>query len=140
MKNLENIPKKEIFTVPDGYFESLPGKIQARISAQDSSAKPGFFFRFKMQYALPAMLLVMLGLYSYFASTDKANAESILATVNTEALVAYLNDNDIPAEEFLENLELNDDDVEALEDEVYDLNFGSDALEDEFGPIDLDNI
>ena len=40
MKKLEDIPKKEIFDVPDGYFEKLPGKIQARISGSVPFTEP----------------------------------------------------------------------------------------------------
>ena len=35
MKKLEEIPKKEVFKVPEGYFENLPGIIQARVAQQN---------------------------------------------------------------------------------------------------------
>jgi hypothetical protein len=35
MKKLEDIPKKTIFEVPEGYFDKLPGVIQSRIAEQN---------------------------------------------------------------------------------------------------------
>ena len=35
---LEDLPQKEIFDVPEGYFEKLPGTIQARIAERQQPA------------------------------------------------------------------------------------------------------
>ncbi|MDA3909972.1 MAG: hypothetical protein PF448_01270 [Bacteroidales bacterium] len=48
MKRLNDIPKKDPFKAPDGYFETLPDKVRDRIQAEkQADAKPGFFAVFK---------------------------------------------------------------------------------------------
>jgi len=42
VKKLINIPKKNIFEVPTGYFEQLPLRIEKRIGTQDSNIAPLF--------------------------------------------------------------------------------------------------
>ena len=141
MKNLEDIPKKRVFEVPDGYFESLPGKIQARISAEGRTATINPFFRYKLQYAVPLLIvLTIAGVYTYWMDGKPGDAESILATVQTEDLVTYLRDSDISTDDILENVELDNIDLEEIENEAYDLDFDTNVLEDELDPLDLDNI
>ena len=42
MKKLEDIPKKQNFEVPEGYFEKLPGIIQSRVTQQHKEKSWGF--------------------------------------------------------------------------------------------------
>jgi hypothetical protein len=137
MKNLENIPKKEVFSVPEGYFDTLPGKIQARISAEKPDRQPAFVFRYKLQYVLPVIALLAIGLY-WFAPADRADAESIIASVQTEELVAYLNDSELSTEDLLETLDFNEQDVQDIETEVYELNLDNENLDELLE--DLENI
>jgi hypothetical protein len=118
MKKLEDIPKKEIFTTPEGYFDALPGKIQARISAKPEKQP---FFAYTLKYALPVIALLAAGIFWYTANqeTTPADAESILASVETEALIAYLDESEISTEDLIENLEFRTDDIEAIESEIY---------------------
>ena len=60
MKKLDEIPKKSIFEAPEGYFDRLPGIIQARVSPLAVGAKQGpqwmpYFF-FGLKYALLVLL------------------------------------------------------------------------------------
>jgi hypothetical protein len=64
MKNLENIPKKNIYEVPEGYFDKLPGIIQARIAAETPETKKSPFFLYSIRFALPALLI---GAISYIS-------------------------------------------------------------------------
>jgi hypothetical protein len=140
MKKLENIPKKEIFSVPDGYFDTLPGKIQTRISKEKPRYEQGFLFRYKLQYALPAVVLLAFGIY-WFSNTSKAtDAESLLASVQTEELMAYLSESDLTTEDILETVEFNATDLEQIETEVYELNLDAPQLEDALKRYNLENI
>jgi len=48
MKRLNDIPKKDPFKAPDGYFETLSEQVRDRIQAEEQAdAKPGFFAVFK---------------------------------------------------------------------------------------------
>jgi hypothetical protein len=140
MKKLEDIPKKEIFTVPEGYFETLPGKIQARISSGRPVRETSFVFRYKLQYVLPVIVLLAAGVYWFSASNQPRDVDGLLATVQTEDLVAYLNDSDITTEDLLENVAFDSEDLEEIESEVYELNMNDVELDKMLNDIDLENI
>lgn len=126
--------------MPDGYFDTLPGKIQARISKEKPRYEQAFIFRYKLQYVLPAAVLLAFGIY-WFSNTSKAtDAESLLATVQTEELMAYLGESDLTTEDILETVEFNTTDLEQIESEVYELNLDALQLEDMINDINLEDI
>jgi hypothetical protein len=117
MKKLEDIPKNNPFSVPDGYFEKLPGMIQARIEGTaKKQATP--YFRYALQYALPVIALIIVAvLYLTPKTTD--TYDDMLAAVSTEELAAYLADSDVTTDEILESAELDEESADAIEAEVY---------------------
>lgn len=134
---LEDIEKKNIYTVPDKYFDQLPTRIQARVTKK----KWGFGFSFNwnlaVKVAAPAFAIILILFYFGIpGSTNSLNAEEILAQVSTEDVIAYLEITDITTDEIIEGLDLSDLELDFenenplnLELEETDLN----ALMDEFG-------
>jgi hypothetical protein len=118
MGQLENIPKKEFFRVPDGYFDKLPAKIQARIetSKPDHGFQPAL--RLALLWAIPPVL-VAAALFFYFG--PRPDTESMLASVETADLIQYLQGADMTTEEVLTIVDLSAEELESFENEVYDL-------------------
>jgi hypothetical protein len=117
MKKLEDIPKNNPFSVPDGYFEKLPGMIQARIEGTaKKQAIP--YFRYALQYAMPVIALIIVAIL-YLTPKTSGNYDDILATVSTEQLAAYLADSDVTTDDILESAELDEESAEEIEAEVY---------------------
>ena len=115
MKKLEDIPKKNIFEVPEGYFEKLPGIIQSRV------AKPEFaqiFWISRLKYAIPIAAIAVIGMFWYAFQSEKTFDEQ-LASIQTEQLMAYLNDADLQIDDLSESVDWNEFDLEELEDKVY---------------------
>jgi hypothetical protein len=127
MKKLEDIPKNNPFSVPDGYFEKLPGVIQARIAEGVTEKQPRPYFRYALQYALPVIALIIVAVI-YLTPKEAESYNDILASVSTEQLAAYLADSDITTEDILESGELDEESAEAIEAEVY------------FNDIDLEDL
>jgi hypothetical protein len=121
MKKLDNISRKEIFRVPDGYFDKLPSKIQSRVAEERQTAY-AFTFISILKYALPVILiLVLIGIWFYPSTKDtQINAESMLSAVNTEDLVAYLDDSDLSTEDVIESVEFNILDLDEIEESIYE--------------------
>ena len=118
MKKLEDIPKKHPFEVPEGYFDSLPGIIQSRIADKSEVREAKPYFRYALQYALPVVILAIVTII-YVVPSKPQSIDSMLSSVSTEELVAYLEQSEITTEELLETIELNDENVEAIEAELY---------------------
>lgn len=140
MKKLEEIPKNEVFKVPEGYFEKLPGIIQARVAQQNRAKEIRPVFTYALRYALPAILLFAVGLFWFTRSDQTPTAESILASIQTEDLVAYLEDADFTTEELLEDASLTVEDARQIEGAVYQQEWSDASVEDILDEIDINNF
>lgn len=135
---LENLPKKEIFTVPDGYFEKLPGVIQARVAVPQT--QPQSALRYSLRYALPAIVLLLAAWFFNPFAKQSASVETMLADVQTEDLIAFLDDTDITTEELLDNGSLDTTDADEIEDEVYGISLDDETLDAMTEEYDINNL
>ena len=117
MARLEDLPRTTPFTTPDGYFDQLPGKIQSRIPTS-ASRSSSIAVRYMVRLGLPAILLAAAFLYYRSGTSD---AETILASVDTQEIINYLQETGMSTDEMLEDVSLTETELEALEGEVYDL-------------------
>ena len=137
MKNLDDFSKKHPFTVPDDYFDQLPGKIQERVQGTTSGYK--FAWVPVMRYAM-AMLVVAAVAFIWFWNTPEAqkaqSPESILASLETADLVAYLKEGDITTDELLDGVRLNNEDATEIEGAVFDIDLDDSDLNSLMNEID----
>lgn len=111
MKKLDEIPKKSIFEVPEGYFDRLPMKIQARLEAP--SERPSVsVWNLALRYALPSVIAVFA--LVYFLRPKSHDPEELLAGISSEHLIAYLNDSDISENDLLEAAHFDEADADSL--------------------------
>lgn len=135
MKKLEDIPKKQVFTVPEHYFDKLPGVLQSRIEAR--GARRETFGAYSWKLALPAVIVAVAGVFWLIGPAEPADAESILASVETPDLVAYLNESDdVSIDDVLESVEFNHSDADEIENEVYVLDLNGDEVESLMNELD----
>lgn len=136
MKKLEDIPKKQNFEVPDGYFEKLPGIIQSRVNQRHKESSWVFGHRFVLRFAVPVVILLAVGIFWYSSSQMDKSVENILASVQTEDLITYLSESDFTTDELLEDVQLNNQDAIDIEESVYELQFSDSEFEDIFNEIE----
>ena len=136
MKNLENIPKKNVFEVPEGYFDRLPGIIQARVAQEKRESFWVFSFRYSVKYALPALAIVIIAFF-FWSKPAGQSTDDLLASVDSASLVAYLEDSDISSDDLLESIPLQTDEADAIQENTMEEIQADDldlkALGDEFG-------
>ena len=138
MKKLEDLPKRADYKVPDKYFDELPMRIQARI---DAGRKPRWVLtpRLAIRYALPLMALLAIGIFWYERSNDSIVEQ--LEKIDEEQLSYFIDDPDLTSEELVENVTWSTSDLEALEEQVYDVLDASDAgLDVLIDEMDLENL
>ena len=114
MKRLEDIPKKQFFQVPDGYFEDLPMRIQARIQTNEEKKSwiPDLSIAFK--FAIP---VVLVGIISIIVWTNLPKSDDSLANLDavpTAQLLAYLESDDITTDVILENVRFTNAAINSL--------------------------
>ncbi len=134
MKKLEEIPKKAVFEVPEGYFEKLPSRIAARIEAERTAASTGWWPEFgwapALRLALPVVIVAAIAIFLYRLGPSSSEPEQILASVSTEALYEFLEESDLTTDELIETIDAEGFDIEALEEEAYpEIDLSDDELE-----------
>jgi hypothetical protein len=110
MKKLEEIPKIDIFKAPEGYFDKLPGIIQARVQKPESAP----VWRPVVRFALPA-LAVVIAVFFFWPGINQT-PEEVLASIDDNHLIAYLEENDLNTDELLDGVSINNDEADAIQE------------------------
>jgi len=124
MKRLEDIDKKNVFRVPEGYFDQLPTVIQSRIAEKHSGVRFGIP-RIVWQYAAPALVVIAAFFWFYpsfqpAAGVSGMESGELIASVDTESLIAYLEvSEDLEFEDILEFYAPDEVDIAELELSTY---------------------
>ena len=114
MKKLEDIAKKQIFEVPEGYFDQLPLRIQQRLSKPEK--RLAWFQMPVFRYAIPVVLILAVGLF--WINQSGASIEEQLSAIDDAELVAYLEDSDLNSEELEAAFQLDEQDILELENKM----------------------
>lgn len=130
MKRLEDIPKKNIFETPEGYFDELPGIIQSRIAEKSKSTSPFPSFGLVLRYAVPVLAIAIALFLIFRPSAPLGNPDELLASVSTEELTYYLVESDFTTDELLDMVDLSDEDINALNDEILYPEFDNELLQE----------
>jgi hypothetical protein len=95
---LDDLPKKNIYQVPDRYFDQLPGVVMARVREKEASHHPVAIFTFWRQPLLLrvalASLAIILSCIIIFNNSNQSNSsfsgEMLLSSVSEKDAVDYL--------------------------------------------------
>jgi len=122
MKKLEDIPKKNFFEVPEGYFDHLPEIIQSRISVSRRAPVMIHSWTRALRYALPLTALVAAGIFWYQnysgSSSARVDVESELASIHSDQLAAYLDEHEVTMDDLVETVNWSSDELNDLENAV----------------------
>jgi hypothetical protein len=127
MKKLEDIPKKQVFEAPEGYFDSLPSIVQSRVAGQVGSGS--LIWLPVLKYALPA-LVIAIGAIWYSNSVEIETPEQLLASIETIDIEDYLDESEMTTEDLLEHIDYDQLQVDSLEFENPVLDFGDADLDE----------
>ena len=128
MKKLEDIPKKEIFNVPEGYFEELPGIIRARVAKPDKQHEGAPLLAYNLRFAMGLAVLAIAAIFWFERPEARQSPELMLSDVGTEALIAYIQDSDQTTDELLDDVSLGVADADEISDAVYGLDWTDETL------------
>jgi hypothetical protein len=136
MKKLEDIPKKNVFEAPEGYFDRLPGVIQARAAEGNRASSWAPVLRMSLRYALPALVIAAASFF-YLTRATPLSTQDLIASVDSASLAAYLDDSDLSSDDLMESIPLDHDEADAIRDQtVDDVNMNDEDIEylkDELG-------
>ena len=107
---LEDIEKKNIHKLPDGYFDQLPQVIQSRVANRKTVMDRPWTVP-TLKWALASITLLVAGYLVLFSDKDTPTPEQLLSEVETEYLIDYLAMSDITTDEIVEGLDFNEIEV-----------------------------
>lgn len=134
MKKLDDIPRQDIFRVPDGYFENLPSIIQSRVAAQESRS---FNLGLALKFAVPVLLMGAVGLWWWKTPERIENPEQLIASVSSADIAEYLIYQEITPDDFLESIDydyLQADSLDLSASEILLPDADYSEMLDEFAP------
>lgn len=136
---LEDIKKKNIYSVPDRYFDQLPTRVQSRVNEKKPVLGLSLNWNLTLRVAGPILAVVLI--VFYFGINNNYTGQStddLLAQVTTEDLIAYLETTDITTDDIIEGLDFSTVDLDFYEEGPIMQNMEMsdeeiDALFDEYG-------
>ncbi len=124
---LDEIDKKIPFQVPEGYFDKLTVDIQARVSDQSKSR---WVMKPELKWAMRGAFVVLLVLTTiFFPKTEIQTTEQLLAQVDDQELISYLESMELSDEQLALTLDETNLD-ELLDDSFDDLELNEEDLDD----------
>jgi hypothetical protein len=141
MKKLENISKKHPFTTPEGYFDKLPGIVQARVSRESGVVERKPYFRYALQYALPVVIIAVAAIF-YFKPSTKEGSENLLASVSVEELTTYLETTEFNTDYWLDESSVDEASIEEVESSLFnDIDLSEAVIDNQYElTIDFENF
>jgi hypothetical protein len=131
-KKLDEIPKKEVFQVPDGYFETLEQKIHSKIGEKPAGKVVPFYVEHRWKIvglaAAASIAFLLMFLPTFNQKTDVREVEQLLAQVSAEDCLTYLEFSELDIEDIIGSTP-SEDIEEALDD--YMIEGGSEIQEED---------
>lgn len=95
---LDELPKKNIYEVPPGYFEKLPGILMTRVQEKNRERNPFWTLvtqTYWLRIALAGLALLIGIFFIFLVNTDKPgqhsqNQEELMAAVSKKEAMDYL--------------------------------------------------
>lgn len=115
MEDNNKLPRRNIFIVPDRYFDSLESEIREKTRKPERPylgviKSPGW------KLAMVTSVLLVLAVYFFIPSQAPADAEALLAEVSDEELERYLEENTLPeTDDILNYSEYTEDEILTLD-------------------------
>jgi hypothetical protein len=101
---VDDLEKKNVFSVPDRYFDHLPSEIQARVSSRNRAGS--FSFAWLLRAGAFASIALLVMCLWYFNGQSDSTPEAQLAQVSTEEIATYLQDSEVTQRELIDILAL----------------------------------
>ena len=95
MENNDELPRRNIFIVPDNYFDSMESEIRKKINKPEKSTYD-FFFSTRFRLAMFASVVVFVIMFFLLPNETPADPDALLAWVSDEELSRYLEENTLP--------------------------------------------
>lgn len=139
--DLNNIEKKNPYQVPENYFQELTADIQEKVSQKTRKKQWIPLMVYKWSMVPAAILLVFAGVWFFNITTsnDMENS-SLLAEISTEAMLNYLDEDELSVSELISLTSAPLDLIELNPDYLKGLDLEQENIDDLINTFDLNEI
>ena len=131
MKKIEDIPKTNLFEIPNGYFERLPLEIMTRIERKQQETKPQLIYILALRYALPVLIFITVAFFLFRnTQTTTFTSNQLLSQISSDELVNYLDEIEITNDDFLNSIDLEQINSDSLNNQTMNLNLNEKDVEE----------
>jgi hypothetical protein len=137
MNKLDDIPKKNIYKVPDGYFEQLPTVIQARMANEGTRLPLSRLLSFSLKYALPVVAVTLVAILWL---RPEPSLQAQLEEIDADQVALYLDNYSPDIDHVADENDWTGTELDELEDDVFsnmEYPNGTDITEDILDDMDL---
>lgn len=102
---LKGLKDKQLFTVPDGYFDRLPERVQARLATPEKQAV--FKFAVVFKFALPVVVLTIAVVFwmQNNGINKTQDVHQLLSEIPTDDIIDYLEDSDLSLVDIIDRID-----------------------------------
>lgn len=104
-ESLSDIPKKDIFNAPEGYFDSLQKRIDLRVSGQRPEARilgmPAAKVRYISLAVAASIALLIIFLPARQTDPGSPSAAQLISEISNEEALAFLQASDVEIDDLL---------------------------------------
>ena len=100
--------RQQPFSAPDGYFDSLPSRVQARVAQR---SKPAFSISWSWQRTAASLVgasLIAVLIWQTLPQRQESLGSEALAGVNDATILAYLDDQGVDPYELADSQQIHD--------------------------------
>lgn len=142
MNEDKNIRKNnEVFNVPENYFDEFQARISdltSEIKAEEFSLSAGRSKKsLRLAYIIPAFLVILI--VGFLAVFDSGSDNKSLASVSTEDIIDFLEEEGVTEDELISFLDLSAEEIDIYQEGDLLEDFEDSDLEDLSSEIDVFN-
>lgn len=127
MTKLKDIPPKDIYKVPEGYYEELFEQVTHRIGQEPQK---GLLYQPRFKLILASIVIILLALWYFLDNTtNNYSIQDELSTIDRSELLQFAYDNDFSITDITSELDIADSTYTKIMDE--NLDFNDQNLEEE---------
>ncbi len=115
----DDIKRKDPFKAPDGYFDSLADRIDARLDRPAKDTKIHILRRpVRLVYAAAAVITLLAVCWTLLRENTQPSSARLVAELTDQEIIDYLADSEMSVEEILENVSFEVLDTDSLQWQV----------------------
>lgn len=144
MSKNDDMKRKDPFQAPEGYFDSLADRIEARIDQEaEKPAARGRIIRMPMAVGYAAAAVITLLAVFWLVTRDETTptSDELIARLSDQEIIEYLASSDMPLEEIIEITDFGSMESDSLDLQVMpDLDLAPGEIDELIELYDLEEL